>query len=619
MTRTTRPVTLPSDRLGSLKRKAKREGWLKYILSAADEAAMLNGCTFDIARAEHVEEFFAAFLRHSQGSDFAGKPFTLLDWQRDKLFYPLFGWIKTNERGNQVRRYRKAYVEIPKKNGKSTIASGVGLYMLCADGEPGAEIYSAATDRTQANIVHREAVNMIEQSPQLSKVLDINRSTWNIQYKALKSFYRALASKPQNNEGFKAHCIIADELHAWTGQKGRDLYDALRWAFASRTQPLFFQITTAGQDLLSVCGEQHEYAKQIIEGKAFDDAFFGFIAAADPNDDPFNPDTWKKANPSLGQTMTLESFAGDALEASKTPSGTARHKRYRLNIWTTGDDAWLPMPAWEAKKVEFDESSLAGRTCFAGLDLSRTQDTTSLQLIFPPEVDGGDIHLLSYFWLPEKVAKELVGVVPYTTWAEQGLITLTPGNVVDYSFIERKFGQLSKLFHIARVGYDKTYAEDVTQRLEASYGVEREIFAQSIMNFAAPTAEWERLVINDGTESTPAPDLFPERTAEIAQRLLELTGKAPSPEDGDENGMLTLKSLNGRLIHNGHAIMNWQLGNVRVKVDASGNKRPVKPNNPMDRRKIDGPVAAIMALALAMKYGFMAQRSFYENHDVEFG
>lgn len=594
-----RAKTLPSDKLGTMKRRAKKEGWLKYIRSEADERAMLAGCRFDIARAEHVERFFSRFLRHSQG-DFAGKPFELQPWQRDDLFYPLFGWVKVNERGKTVRRFRKAYVEIPKKNGKSTIASGVGLYMLVADGEEGAEIYSAASDRNQASIVHREAINMVENSPELSNAVRINRSTWNIAYPKSKSFYRSLASKPENNEGFKAHCIIGDELHTWTGEKGRALYDALRWAFASRTQPLFFQITTAGEDPLSVCGEQHDYAKQIIEGTTFDENYFAYIRAADPEDDPMSEATWVKANPSLGTTITFESFRSDAIEASKTPSALARFKRYRLDIWTTGDDAWLPITAWDANKRPFSDQSLEGQICYAGLDLSRTTDTTSLQLVFPPENEGDDYRLISRFWLPEEKARELDGIVPFLLWAKQGLITLTPGNVVDYAFIEREIGELAKRFQIAKLAYDMKYAEDVTQRIEANFGIPRFTFPQTIMHFAGPTAEFERLVI--ATKQSPAVD------SEIVENDLV---------DLDEIAAPVVQQFTPSLLHNGHEIMRWQVGNARVRCDASGNKRPLKPNNAMDHRKIDGVVAAIMALALALEHGFTQHGSYYDEHELE--
>lgn len=575
-------MTITSDKLGALKRTAKRQGWLKWIRSAADEHALLKGCRFDIARAEHVEEFLATFLVHTQ-DPFRGKPFTLQTHQRDDLFYPLFGWVKTDERGHTVRRYRKAYVEKPKKNGKSTEASGIGLYMLVADGEGGAEIYSAASDRNQANIVHREACNMVESSPILSKALTLNRATWNIAYPKTTSFYRALASTPKSNEGFKPHCIIADELHTWTGERGRDLYDCLRWGFASRTQPLFFQITTAGDDPLSVCREQHDYSQKIIDGTIFDDSFFPLIYAAGKDDNPWKESTWKKANPSLGTTITLESFKTDAAEAKRTPTATARFKRYRLNIWTTGDNAWLPIAKWNERKIEFTEETLTGRSCFAAIDLSRISDTTSLQLIFPPDDPSEPYYLLSYFWLPEATAKELSGVVPYDLWAEQNLITLTPGNVVDYAFIEREIGRISQLFTIDRLTFDPLFAEDVTQRIESEFNIPRESFAQTIMNFARPTAEFERLVIADALPSGAT---------------------AHSPR---------------QIAHNGHALMDWQIGNVCVRCDASGNKRPLKPNNPMDRRKVDGPVAAVMALGLALKYGPLDTEDFYEHHALEIG
>lgn len=575
------PIT--SDKLGALKRKARREGWLKWIRTPADEHALLKGCWFDIARAEHVEEFHVRFLRHSKGSDFAGKPFHFLEWERDELYYPLFGWVRLNETGKIVRRYQKAYVEIPKKNGKSAIASGIGLYMTVGDGEPGAETYSAASDRNQASIVHREAINMVEQSPELSAILKINRSTWNIAYPRTRSFYRALAATPKTNEGFNAHCILADELHTWTGQAGRDLYDAIRWAFAARNQPLFFQITTAGEDHLSVCGEQHDFAKEIIAGKTFAPEYFALIHAADPKDDPWDKKTWHKANPSLGHTIKLSKFEEDATEAKKTPSGTARFKRYRLNIWTTGDNAWIDVADWDRNTRPFEDSLLEGMDCYAGLDLSRTCDTTSLQLLFPPKEPGKPYYLISRFWLPEEKARELAGKVPYLQWADQGLITLTPGNVVDYAFIEKEIDQLSEKFSITKLAYDKTYAEDVTQRIEANSGIPRIQFGQTIMNFAGPSAEFERLIIS----GNPA------------------------------NQTETPTADSSVLLHNGHAVMRWQVGNVRVKVDVNNNKRPVKPNNPMDHRKVDGVVAAIMALALAIDPSNGPQRSYYDDHDLE--
>lgn len=528
---------------------------------------MREGCWFDIAKAEHVEQFFSTFLRHSKGA-FAGKMFELLPWQRDELFYPLFGWQRRNEEGDIVRRFIKAYVEIPKKNGKSTIASGVGLYMLAGDGELGAEIFSAACDRNQANIVHREACNMVEASPELAAALKINKTTWNILYPDTRSFYRSLSSTPSTNEGLNAHCIIADELHEWRGIAGRALYDALRWAFAARRNPLFFQITTSGEDMISVCREQHDYIQGILAGTNLDTSVFGLIKAAAPEDDPWAEETWRKANPSLGATITVGSFRADALEAQKTPIAQSRFKRYRLGIWSTGDSTWLRPEDWEACRRCFTADDLEGCECYAALDLSRTQDSTSLQLVFPCQDDV--VQLLSFFFFPEDRAKELSGRVPWDLWAAQGHVKLIPGRVIEFSYIEETFAELAQRFRILGLLYDPHLATDTTTRMENATGVPRVPFGQSATNFAAPTGEFERRVLNQTLE------------------------------------------------HNGHPVMTWQIGNAVVRVDRVGNKSPKKPQQ-HDERKIDGVVAGVMAVGGTLQPGNGDFRSWYdeEGHEVE--
>ncbi len=531
--------------------------------------ALREGCWFDIAKAEHVEAFFANFLRHSKGA-FAGQMFTLLPWQRDDLFYPLFGWQRRNEEGDIVRRFVKAYVEIPKKNGKSTIASGVGLYMLAGDGEMGAEVFSAACDRNQANIVHREACNMVEASPELMAALKINKTTWNISYPDTRSFYRALSSTPSTNEGLNAHCILADELHEWRGLAGRALYDALRWAFAARRNPLFFQITTSGEDMISVCREQHDYVQGILAGTNTDTSVFGCIKAAGPKDDPWAEATWIKANPSLGATITLGSFRTDAAEAKKTPIAQSRFKRYRLGIWSTGDSTWLRPEDWEACRRDFGPEHLQGCECYAALDLSRTQDSTSLQLAFPCVDDV--VQLLSFFFFPADRAQELSGRVPWDLWAAQGYVQLIPGRVIEFSYIEEAFAELAQQFHILGLLYDPTLATDTTIRMEQATGVPRVPFGQSAKNYAAPTGEFERRVLNQTLE------------------------------------------------HNGHPVMTWQIGNAVVRVDRAGNKSPKKPQQ-HDERKIDGVAAGVMALAGTLQPGDGDFRSWYddEGHEVECG
>lgn len=514
----------------------------KWNRTPTDEAAVKEGCRFDLRRAERVRTFFTKFLRHSKG-EWAGKPFEPLDWQWNEVLAPLFGWV----RADGTRRFRKSYIELPKKNGKSTLASGVGLYLLCGDGEQGPEVYSAATARDQASIVHGEAIRMVRASTALSSYLDINETTKNIAFKKVNGIYRALASEAAGTEGLNANGVIIDELHVW---RGRTLWDALRYAGRARRQPLLFIITTAGDDLLSVCREQHDYAKQVLSGAVLDTRLFAYIRAADEKDDWTSQETWKKANPSLGITIKEEDFAAEVKEAEKTPTSQASFKRYSLNIWQTGASPWLRREDWQACRKDFKTEELLGRECYAGLDLAKTQDTTSLVLLFPWE--DKRYRVLPFFWLPEDLVNNPDRPEEFRLWAKAGHLETTPGNVCDYAFIKRRFGELSLIYQINELAFDPYNAEQVTQEIEGEFGTPRFSFSQTISNFAEPTKEFERLVLCQGLE------------------------------------------------HNGHPVLSWQAGNVSVKTDASGNIRPVKPPHG-DHRKIDGIVAAIMGLARAMK------------------
>ena len=218
--------------------KAKNEGWYKWIKSEADEKAVLNGCYFDIDEAQAVVTFFEKFLRHSKGQ-WAGQPFILMDWQKFDVLMPIFGWMKADG----SRRFRIIYIEIPKKNGKSSIFSGLALYLLIGDGEPGAEVYSAAADRDQASIIFNESGNMVSSSPKLGEIVDVIPSRKTIVYKKTNSVYRALSAEVPTKEGLNIHALLFDELHA---QKSRELRDTLRYGGAARRQPIIASITTAG-------------------------------------------------------------------------------------------------------------------------------------------------------------------------------------------------------------------------------------------------------------------------------------------------------------------------------------------------------------------------------------
>lgn len=514
----------------------------RWIHNAGDELAFAAGCRFCEPLAEHAAGFFPKYLRHSKGQ-WAGQPFQLLPWERDELIHPLFGWI----RPDGTRRFRRAFVECPKKQGKSTIASGIGLYMVSADGEPGAEVYSAASDRDQASIVHGEAIRMVEASPALSACLKVNRSNRNILYEHTNSWYRALSNEPGGKEGLNIHACIIDELHIW---HGRDLWDTLRYGYRSRRQPLQFVITTAGDDDQSVCYAELERARSIIRGDVRDDAYFALVYEAQPEDDWLDEAVWAKANPSMGHTFTVETLREDAMAAKGKASDEAVFKRYSLNIWQRATNPWLSMDDWAKCERQYTLDEMAGRDCYAGLDLSRTRDMTALVLVFPIEQDDGRTIYRQWpiFWLPEAAVEQYKNRLDIAGWQRSGAMSLMGDTYAD---VEAAILDVSKRFNLVELAFDPMYARDLAEKLQNEQGIPVVEYPQTIMQFAGPTAEYERLLIH------------------------------------------------GALHHPGNPVLTWQAGNVNIKTDANANKRPVKPPGP-DYRKIDGIVAGIMAVGRAM-------------------
>jgi phage terminase large subunit-like protein len=518
--------------------KAHKEGWDEWIASEADERAVLAGYRVDVKSAERVRTFFKQFLRHSKGQ-WAGQPFELMDWQWQEIIAPLFGWM----RPDGTRRYRRGYIEVPKKNGKSALFSGLSLYLLIGDKEPGAEIYSAAVDRDQASIVFNEAGNMVDSSSHLSGRLRVIRSTKRIVDQRSRSYYKALSADVPAKEGLNAHAVLIDELHA---QKTRDLWDTLRYAGASRRQPLHLSVTTAGYDRHSICWEQHDYAEKVLDGTIEDLAFFAFIAAADEDADWTDPHVWREANPSLGVTISEEQFAEDCREAQESPAKENSFRRYRLNQWTEQDVRWLSMEKWDAcgKALE----ALDGRECFAGLDLSTTTDISALVLAFPGEEDCYEV--LPFFWVPEEGARnrERRDRVPYTQWIRDEYIEATSGQVIDYDVIRKRINELGQRYSIRQIALDRWNATQLATQLDGD-SFEMVAFGQGYASMNAPTKKLEELV------------------------------------------------LSGRIAHGGHPVLRWMAGNVSLEKDAADNWKPSKKKS---IERIDGIVALVMAVGLAM-------------------
>lgn len=578
-----------STKLIELKNKARRDGWLKWLRKGqgeeADERALLHGCWFDLRRGQHVINFADRFGTLTEGA-FKGQRFDLLDWQHDTL-QRVFGWVKHSpEWGYAVRRFRYWYEEVPKKNGKTPLASLVGNYLLFGDSH-GRQInmHVAATTRKQAERLLIHGIRQVRNREDLARVATIKKLEGFHSLGYGDSTCTVLAADPESADGINGH-IIADEVHRWVGF---EFYNTLRWALASQPEGLFVAITTAGSDLQSVCYTLRQKTEAVNSGRQHDEAFFGEIFAADPTDDPHDERTWRKANPSLGSTrkhpLKLSTFRADYEAAKVDPTQWPTWERLRLNLWKSGVGTWIDelggIAKWDAgealrraakgKRIDcyeaFTTEELRGRTCYAALDGATHHDTTALVLTFPDEDEDELVRVLPSFWLPRIEAEKQQARVPYQHWAEGGFITLTDGDAVDFDRLFQEACELLSMFRCEKLYFDPLFqAEWLTQKIAEELGIERVEFPQTIVHFAAPMAAAARLIV--------------------------------------------LKKQR----HNGHPVLTWQLGHCQAKVDTNNNRRPVKRQKD-DYKTVDGVTAMIMSLrdAIAADGG----GDFYETNDVE--
>lgn len=523
----------------------------RFMLGPTDYLAVEEGCYYDSGIADHVVAFFREHLKHSKG-EWAGEAFDLLEWQEWSLIRPLFGWI----RPDGTRRFRRAYVEVPKKNGKSTLSAGIALYLLKADGEAGAEVYSAAADRDQATIVFREAGSMVKASEGLSELLLITDSKKTIADPATGSLYKALSADVATKEGLNISGLIFDELHA---QPNRLLWDTLKYGGASRRQPLFVSITTAGTDRLGICYEQHRYAKGVASGTVLDTQFFGLIYAAGDKDDWEKEETWIKANPSYGITIRKDQFKADFLEAKENVGSQNSFRRYRLNQWTEQEVRWLDMGQWRACNAKIPE--LERKTpFFGGLDMASTQDITAFIQVF----HENGFYMKSHFFIPEEQLARRVkrDRVPYDVWQRQGFLTVTRGNMVDEDAVVETILAACAKNKCKEIAYDRWNASHVVQRL-TDEGIAMVPIGQGFGSLSYPAKELEKKVI--GT------------------------------------------ALN----HGGNPVLEWMAGNVTIETDAAAG---IKPSKKKSKEKIDGIVAAVMAFNRYLVWS-KGKKSKYETQD----
>ncbi len=559
--------------------------WVKYACERHRrdlEEAHLRGLYFDETMAGVAIAFFG-MLRHWKG-EWSGRRVQLEPWQQF-VIWSLFGW----RRADGTRRFRTGYLEVARKNGKTTMAAGVGLLLMVADGEPGAEIYSAATKRDQARISFRDATEMVRQSPQLRQRIGKVRD--NLHSFETSSKFEPLGRDADSTDGLNVHGVIADELHAW---KTRDLWDKLETATGSRRQPLMFAITTAGYDRQSLCFQFHDYAEKVAAGIVKDDSFFGLIYTLDgpkldedgneiaPADNWEDESVWVKANPNLGVSKKWDDMRRKAGRAKQMPAALNAFLRLELNVWTQAESRWIDPARWAAcshvppglavepttpfaEILAHMEAALRGRKCYGALDLSSNIDISAWVMVFPPESEDEPYWILPRFFIPEDNILERVrrDRVPYDAWLRAGLLTATPGNVIDYDWIVAQIDEDARRYDVAEIGFDRWGATKIQTQLMALGGDDWIIpIGQGFASMSPPMKELEKLI------------------------------------------------LGRNLGHGGHPVLAWMADNLVATQDAAGN---LKPDKGRSREKIDGMVALVMGIDRATRYGGVSK---YETEEL---
>lgn len=518
----------------------------------------LETSTYNKKLANYAVDFIQC-LSHTKGT-WAGERFELIDWQ-EQIIRDLFGIVKPDG----YRQFNTAYIEIPKKQGKSELAAAVAILLLCGDNEERAEVYGCASDRQQASIVFEVAADMIRMCPALSKRCKILAATKRIIFFPTNSFYQVLSAEAYSKHGFNIHGVVFDELHT---QPNRKLFDVMtKGSGDARMQPLYFLITTAGTDTKSICYETHQKAVDILEGRKIDPTFYPVIFGAAPEDDWSDPEVWKKANPSLGITVQMDKVKAAFNSAKQNPAEENTFRQLRLNQWVKQAVRWMPMDKWNACKSDFTPDYLKGRECYGGLDLSSTTDITSFVLVFPPIEEDPFYYVLPYFWIPEENMdrRVLKDHVPYDLWNRQGYLEATEGNVIHYGFIEKFIEELGTIYNIKEIAFDRWGAVQMTQDLDGM-GFKVIPFGQGFSSMSSPTKELMNLV------------------------------------------------LSKQLKHNGHPVLAWNMDNVCVRVDPAGN---IKMDKAKSTEKIDGAVATVMALDRAIR-NEGSGGSVYDTRDLLF-
>lgn len=505
---------------------------------------------YDEKAADKAVRFIEKYLTHTKG-ELAGKPFILQDWQKDEIIKPIFGW-KHNDTG--FRKYRTAFVMLPRKNGKSTLAAAIILTLMFIDNEKGAEYYSAANDREQAKLVFECAKGMVNNKPELLQYLKCFRNS--IVYDANGTFYKAISRDSGTKHGFNVSAAVYDELHAMKTDS-ENLYQVLETATGARQQPLMVAITTAGYDTNSECYKMYNYAKRVNEGAIKDDAFLGVIYEAGPDDDIQLESTWQKANPNYGISLKKDYMQREALKAATLPSYENIFRRLMLNQWTGSEVRWISDKIWQANSEKVEESILLQEPCYGGLDLASTRDLTSFALCW----QIGDLYVYKHWtFIPEEKYFSRNGQkdgVNYTEWGD--ILEVTDGNATDFSYVEAKIKALSEQYNIKSIAFDRYNSSQLVLNL-TEFGLKMSPFGQGFVSMSPPTKALE------------------------------------------------IKLLNNEIVHFGCPVLRWQIGNVQLSTNEAGD---VKATKGKAKDKIDTIIAMIMATG-EMIFTEREQQSVYQ-------
>lgn len=497
-------------------------------------------------RADHAQAWFEEVLVHTKGK-WARTPFVLAGWQRDEIVRPLFGETTWDVEHEQYRRqYRISWIELARKQGKSEMLAGIALFLLFSDGEEGAEIYGCAADRDQARKVYDVAERMVQLSPFLSKKLTVKSYAKRIIYEKTGSYYEVIASDAAGNLGHNPHGIIFDEILT---QPNRELWDALRTAMGTRVQPLMVAATTPGNDPASFAAVEHEEMVRIAEDPGRAPHVHTFIRNTPKDADPWDEANWVHANPALGDFLSVEALRQEALEAKNDPTRENSFRQFRLSQWVQQAERWLSLQYWDAQpNIQLMvEDDLVGEQCFGGLDLASKLDLTALCWHFGPDDDSGVHRALWRFWLPEDRLADMDRRTggKASVWAREGWIHLTEGDVTDYrAVLDRIDGDCGR-FDVAELGFDPWNAQHLINELNERGVLETVEVRQGYASLSAGMQEWQRLIVQ------------------------------------------------GRYVHGGNPVMRWMADNLVARSDVNGN---VAPDRKRSHEKIDGCVAAIMAL-----------------------